>query len=175
MKLTDIRLALRLAIASAVVALALGIAACGDSDDGDASAGGDAGSSQGQPAGTSNVADIQAPDGSSEDEQQIYAVYDYFVEGVFGGAPERACAAMTDDIRKQFETVSQKTRTCPAQIKFYFHPDKNPVVPEIAKLDVKGAEATALIKAGKSALYPIDFAKQGGEWKVNGGVPTASN
>jgi hypothetical protein len=169
MKTTDIRSALRFTLVAAALALALSLAACGDSDDGDASAG-DGGQAS-APSG-SNIANIEAPEGASEDEQQIYTVYDEFIEGILGGSPAEACEVLTDKIRKQFEAISQKRRTCPEQMKFYFHPDKDPVAPHIEKLDVQGTKATALAQAGKSALYPVDFQKVDGVWLVNGGVPT---
>lgn len=159
----------RLLAAAALLALVLGVSACGDSDDG-----GEATANGGDSSGKArDVVQIVAPDGASDDEKAVYAVYDDFVDGVVGGDPESACEAFTPEVRENFEKLGQKDRTCPAQMRFYFSPKKEITPPKIVRLDLNGDTATALVRAGKSKLYPIDFKKVGEEWKVNGGVPQA--
>jgi hypothetical protein len=157
----------RLLAAAALLALALGVSACGDSDDG-----GEATANGGDSSGKAkDVVQIVAPDGASDDEKAIYDVYDDFIDGVVGGDPEGACEAFTPEVRRNFEKLGQKDRPCPAQMRFYFAPQKDVVPPDIVRLDVNGKTATALVRAGKSKLYPVDFSKVADEWKVNGGIP----
>jgi hypothetical protein len=161
MNLTYVRSALVPAALAIGLALMLAISACGGSDDG---GDGDGGSAK----ASSDGGAIVAPEGRSPDEQPIYAAYNDLVEGIFGDDPKAACAALTPAAQKEFDELAKKSKGCPAGIAQLFAPDKKPVRPRILKVRVSGAKAIAQVRAGKSKVYSVPFAEQGGNWKVSG-------
>lgn len=146
----------------AVLVLALGTTACSGSDD-DGDPGGPNG---GAPAAANEAAANEEESFGSGPEGQIKSLYSEFGDAMLADDAEAACATLTRRAQKRFggdgsceqrfEAMFKNTSGSGGQKAF------------IVKLKIHGDKAKAGVKTKTSQIYPVDFAKEDGEWKISG-------
>ncbi|HYI99578.1 MAG TPA: hypothetical protein VEX36_07890 [Thermoleophilaceae bacterium] len=157
----DVRSRFRIFTLLALLALALGAAACGDDDDG-----GEDGASK--PAASTSQDGVDPADFDNTPDGQVRLVYAQFVDAFYDKKVSETCALMTARTQKD---VATGTGSCEAGLRNYFKGGSTVVKdrPRIVRLKITGSRAVAITQVKGSARYPVPFAKQDGQWKVNGG------
>ncbi|HEX2161340.1 MAG TPA: hypothetical protein VHF88_05905 [Thermoleophilaceae bacterium] len=140
----------RLAVLLALLALSLGAAACGGSDDDEATA------QKGHAAGMTG------------DEREIHDLYAEVTDRFYAKDAAGVCGLMTDAARR--DQGKKSKQTCEEWFKALWQSGtlgKNK--PYIAKLAIRGGKAQARVKTKNSKLYPVEFTREDGRWKVSDG------
>jgi ketosteroid isomerase-like protein len=138
------------ALPMVLIAAAITVGGCGDDDTG-----------SGQPSASKGT-----------DEQQIENVYEAYAEASYSGPPEAICNAMTDHAQ-QIVGVSE-SRSCVDLFTQALEDRKGGRAsypkPTLLRATVKGDAAVARVRTGAGSLINLRFAKQDGEWKIDGGA-----
>lgn len=147
-----------LAVACALcIAAALAFVSCGGGDD---DADGDAAAKAQRPADAA-----QLP--TTGPKAEIESTYEEYVDGMFHRDARAVCQTMTRSAQAKFGAGE----SCVSRFETVFSTQTLVLKrPYIAKLHVRGDEATARVKTRTSKQYPTHFAKQDGVWKISGGV-----
>jgi hypothetical protein len=161
----DARLGLRLIALLALLMLALGAASCGDDDDDGGNGGGGDAAAQGQSQddGGDPVPVDNSPEG------QIRAAHTKFIEVFYEKDPGPICDLLSR--KGQRDWTTKKAKTCEEGVESFFNniQDLGKKRPRITDVRVDGNQALANTRVKGSAVYPVPFIKENGEWKINAG------
>jgi hypothetical protein len=147
----------RLLAATAIAACIAGAAACGSGDDGDDGSEAD--------AKADNTAQV-----SGTSEQQISATYKRFLDALADKDADGACATMTDRARKGFSSYELGGKSCEKSLLLLIGDSvQGDNRPRIIGVKIDGSKALARVRTGTGqTVSGVRFAKQKGEWKING-------
>ena len=153
---TENRVKRRMVACAAGLLLAIGGAACGGSDDSaDAGAEGEA-----TTGSTAERLDDGTPRGA------IRARYAEFTEAMYAEDATALCSMLSRSVKRSIGDGDN----CPATFRKYLsRTELSSNRPWIVRLELDGPRATAIVKTKNSDRYPVPFAKEGDEWKINGG------
>lgn len=158
----DNRWRLRVAALMALLVLALGTASCGD-DDADDGDGGAAANTQSQ---SQDEVDPASFDDSPEG--QIRALHAAFINAFYDKDVETVCDLTT---RKGQRLWARGAKSCEDGLKKFYDSvsglGKNR--PRVLKVRIDGQRALATTQVKGNDVYPVQFRKQSGEWKMDAG------
>lgn len=168
--------------AGAALLLAFALLSCGTSDDGKGGITKDGNARDGSaPARNDRSSGAAAREGDesagerrtrarssgSGAERRIHAVYARFADAAAEQDAPATCATLTRAAQRKFGMG----KGCIERFEDLFSsssPRRPTLKPFIARLKVMGNTARAGAKTRTSNLYPVDFAKEDGKWKISG-------
>jgi hypothetical protein len=160
----DNRWGLRLAALMALLVLALGAASCGgdDGDDGD----------DGAAAKAQSQGEVDPASFDDSPEGQIRALHARFINVFYDKDLETVCDLTTRKGKRQW--AEGPATSCEDGLKRFFDSvsglAKNR--PRVLRVRIDGDRALATTRVKGSQVYPVQFRKEDGEWKMDaGGAP----